>query len=80
MSIDDVELCGIDVFGSSRDGGPECDGCLNRLSRYAGRVPHVDGRGSAIAMVVGINRKWNEYSVSFQLARDASNVVNVEML
>lgn len=57
MSIGDVELCGIDLFGSRRDGGPECDGCLNRLSRYAGRVPHVDGLGSAMAMVVEIDRR-----------------------
>lgn len=26
---------------------------LNRLSRYAGRVPHVEGRGSAMAIIAG---------------------------
>lgn len=27
---------------------------LNKLSRYAGRVPYVEGRGSAIVIIAGV--------------------------
>ena len=38
---------GLDVRAGTGGGGSS----LNRLSRYAGRVPDVDGRGSTIAIV-----------------------------
>lgn len=31
----------------------------NRLSRYAGRVPHVDGRGSAIVIAAIVREEMD---------------------
>jgi hypothetical protein len=51
---DDAELYEMELFAECTLGLGWCDAglSLNRLSRYAGLVPQVDGRGRAMAILL----------------------------